>query len=224
MDDRSIDQPQESAAAAPLPAAPTSEARRAATLAASSMPVNTADGHQLAYTAFCANWGLPSASPLLQLLPPGPAVQTHVTVAPLDRKDWLHQFRDGLHLPGGGLSLAPVPTDWQRVAPAGRPCPGVSQDAADGKIWASDTISRFSTFHAMTPQGSGPAASSRPNTSGRKLSTDAQGWVANIWSRGWCAPLDHFTVAPLPVPCSPCRAACRQLRVHAASGRCKGRS
>ena len=113
-------------------------ARIAATLAAASMPSDTPDGHQETYSAFCE---LP-VPPLLQLLPraPGPAVQTHVIVAPLDRSNWLHQFRDGLQLPGGGFSLAPVPGPWQRVAPAGKPCPGVSQDAADNKILASDTI------------------------------------------------------------------------------------
>ena len=189
-------------------------ARMAATLAAASMPVNTWDGHQEAYSSFCER----PVPPLLQLLP-GPAVQTHMTVAPLGRSDWLHQFRDGLQLPGCGLSLAPVPGPWQRAAPARKPCSGVSQDAADNKILASDTITP-STFHAMTTEGPGIDASSRPNTSGRKYSTDAQGWVDTIWSRRWCAPLDHSTAAPLPVPCSPCR----QLFVHAVSGRCKGES
>ena len=195
-------------------------ARIAATLAAASMPSDTPDGHQEAYSAFCER-PVPPLSALLQLLPPGPAVQTHMTVAPLDRSGWLHQFRDGLQLqlPGGGLSLAPVPGPWQRAAPARKPCPGVSQDAADNKILASDTITP-STFHAMTTEGPGIDASSRPNTSGRKYSTDAQGWVDTIWSRRWCAPLDHSTAAPLPVPCSPCR----QLFVHAVSGRCKGES
>ena len=180
------------------------------------MPVTTPDGHQRVYTAFDVNSGLPAVLPLLQLFPASPAVLTHVTVTkPLDRKDWLHRFPDGLQLPSFGVLLAPVPQALRPVAPAGpaRPCPGVSQGAVGNNIFASDTmdtdtISLSSTFFAMTPDGPGAAASSRPNTSGRKYSTDAQGWVASIWSRGWCAPLDHSTVAPLPVPCSLSAAPC----------------
>jgi len=44
MDDPSIDQPNQYAAAAPRPAPPTLEARIAATLAATSLPANTSDG------------------------------------------------------------------------------------------------------------------------------------------------------------------------------------
>ena len=132
--DPSIDQPPspQSAAAAPLPAPPTGEERTDAYLVAASMLGDMPDAFSSAYSAFCRA----PVPPLLQLLPHGPAVQTHVTAAPLDRSDWLHQ------LPGGGLSLAPVcelsshaqppqpaaPRDRSSAATSsaetGGPCPG----------------------------------------------------------------------------------------------------
>ena len=72
-------------------------ARMAATLAAASMPVNTWDGHQRAYSSFCER----PVPPLLQLLPPGPAVQTHVSLE--ERCSWLHPFPRGVQLPADGV-------------------------------------------------------------------------------------------------------------------------
>ena len=103
-------------------------ARMAATLAAASMPVNTWDGHQEAYSSFCER----PVPPLLQLLPPGPALQTHVSLE--ERCSWLHPFPRGVQLPADGVVLPPLP-DWltggepQASEPTepSRPCPGVSQ-------------------------------------------------------------------------------------------------
>ena len=84
------------------------------------MPVNTRNDHQLAYFGFCANKGLPSASPLLQLppLPPGPAVQTHVSLA--ERRSWVLPFPLGLQLPAHGISLPPL-ADWLRPGEPSEP-------------------------------------------------------------------------------------------------------
>ena len=89
-------------------------ARMAATLAAASMPVNTWDGHQLAYSSFCER----PVPPLLQLLPPGPALQTHVSLE--ERCSWLHPFPRGVQLPADGVVLPPLP-DWLTVGEPSEP-------------------------------------------------------------------------------------------------------
>ena len=200
----------------------------AATLVASSiMPANTSDGHLLAFTAFCADRGRPSASPLLQLLPPGPPVQAHVSLA--ERRSWVLTFPLGLTVPAHGISLPPLadslrPGEPSEPTETRRPCPGVSQDAVFNMIRASDTCAP-PRFHWMTADGSGPDAMSRRDrvsTSSRRFLTDNEGNVVTIWSHTWCAPLDHSTVAPLPMLCSvsdaPC--ACSSYTLERRQKRC----
>ena len=88
-------------------------ARMAATLAAASMPSDTPDGHQEAYSAFCER-PLP---PLLRL-PPRPPVQAHVSLE--ERCSWLHPFPRGVQLPADGVVLPPLP-DWLTVGEPSEP-------------------------------------------------------------------------------------------------------
>jgi hypothetical protein len=198
--DPSIDQPPQSAAAAPLPPPPTGEERTDAYLVAASMLGDTPDAFKFSstYSAFCRG----PIPPLPQLLPPGPAVQTHVTAAPVDRSGWLHQ------LPGGGLSLAPVcelsshaqppqpaaPRDRSSAATSsaetGGPCPGVTRAEVEhgisgGRMYPSDVVRLPSWTCATSGPGPLPRCNTEPLTSAVRYATDKNGDLHTVWSVNW---------------------------------------
>ena len=224
--DPSIDQPPQSAAAAPLPAPPTGEERTDAYLVAASMLGDMPDAFSSAYSAFSSCRA--PVPPLLQLLPPGPAaVQTHVTAAPLDRGDWLHQ------LPGGGLSLAPVcelsshaqppqpaaPRDRSSAATSsaetGGPCPGVTRAEVErgisgGRMYPSDVVRLPSWTCATSAQGPLPRCNTEPLTSAVRYATDKNGDLHTVWSVNWYERPRHARLTAARAAAT-CRATCRAV-------------